>query len=796
MFKYFLNITLRSLSKKGMFPIINILGLSIGLAVVLLISLLVFNERSFDRGFAESKNIYRINSKLLAMMPGETFVTTANSMGPAVQDAVPEVVSAVRTYSGWLNMLVKEQPTDLRFMWVDEDFFRLFDTPFIYGSPEAVMSRPNAAAISEETAKRLFGNNNPIGELLAITGYNQPPMEIAAVFKDYPKNSSFGEFKAIAPFEHCFHQWVREPQWGNISFETFCLLSAGADTSLVNAKMRKTLLDATATAWEGNEFYYPVLQRLTDIHLHSSKYMGESLMTLQSDVEKVRMLFLLSIIILLVACINYMNLSTARAQKRSREIGVSKTIGAKRSEIIIRLTFETAIFTFMAFILAFAMAWLTLPVFNTLLGEQLSLQSALKPGFAGVALSIWIITTLLAASYPVIYMSGFPPLFAIKSQLMVNTSHAVVRKVLTVGQFAVAVVLIAWVLIIQAQIMFVSNKDLGYNTGNLVGFWIQDGNNNPILNDLRAESSVIMASSESSNVFQENSTSMLTRNADDKAGFPLTFVCADPDLIDVLQIKLIAGRHLPEQQQSGDTIMQVVLNRSAVEYLGITPEEAIGKRINIGFGSITEVCGVTENFHFESLHRPVNGYCFHNSPMMGDKNFILLRVKEGNLAEQLKTYEQIYKRHFPNRNFYPMYPGEHITKAYDGERRTGKIAIIFSILAILVACMGVFGLTAFMAEQRTKEIGVRKVMGASVLDIVHLFTNNYTKLLCISLIIAIPLAWWVGSQYLQNFAFRVSIGWWIFAVAALITVVLTLLTISMQAIKAAMKNPVEAIQSE
>jgi len=803
MFKFFSNITLRSLYKRGLFPIINILGLSIGLAVVLLISLLIFHEYSFDRGFKESKNIYRINSKFPASSSfgsGQIINVTSNAIGPAIEETIPEVISTVRISANEQNFLIKGNPVDISLTWADKDFFRLFDTPFIHGTPEEVMSRPNAVAISEEMAKTLFGNDSPIGETLtfAFNYFNQPPMEVVAVFKDYPVNSSFRDFKAIASYTHSFQTWMNELNWSGIGYETFCLLNANADTAVVNAKMRKTLVDAVSGDYGKevgeNWFFSPQLQRLTDIYLYSAEFGAWSLLKPISDIGKVKMMSLLSLIILLVACINYMNLSTARAQKRSREIGVCKTIGAKRREIIYRLTLETAIFTFVSFVVAFLMAWLTLPIFNTLLDKQLNIEIVLQPGFLGIALLIWMVTTLLTAAYPAIYMSGFPPIKAIRSQFAAKSSHATIRKILSVGQFAVAIVLIAWVLIIQAQIAFVNNKDLGYNSSNLIGFWTKDASTHAMLNDFRAESSVEMAACQSSNLFMQSRGNYIRKNSEDKTGLLLMYVAADPDLIDLLQIKLIAGRHLPEQQE-GDTITQILVNRATVEYLETTPEEAIGQRVP-GMLMPVEVCGVMENFHFQSLHSPIKGYGIVNHVQNWYKNFMLLRVKEGNLSEQLKTYERIYKKHLPNSTFDPQFPEQHIAKAYADERRTGKIAIVFSILAILVACMGVFGLTAFMAEQRTKEIGIRKVLGASVRDIVRLFTNSYAKLLCISLVIAIPAAWWVGNQYLQNFAFRIPLGWWIFAVTALVIVVLTLLTVSVQAIKAASKNPVEAIKVE
>jgi ABC-type antimicrobial peptide transport system permease subunit len=636
-------------------------------------------------------------------------------------------------------------------------------------------------------AKTLFGTANPIGE--TFLAENRQLMEVVAVYKDFPKNSSFWEYKMITPLiiDAQFTTWM------NAVYETFCLLPEKADTAQVSAKMRKAVTDATNEGW----WYYPVLQRLDEIHLHSAKF-HRSYTSSQSDIEKVKMLSLLAVIILVVACINYMNLSTARAQKRSREIGISKTLGAKRHELITRLYLESGIFTFVSFVAAFILFFMLLPTFNNLLGEQLQFVLAFRPLFVFVALLIWLITTFVAASYPALYLSGFPPLMAIRqSSISPKSSHAVVRKVLSIGQFAVAIVLIAWVLTIQAQIRFMNNKDLGYNPEKLMyitaGMSSRDTDLGPLVNDLKAESSVEMVSRHSSPFFS-GQTVTIAKDPDDHVGLSVTMQAADPDFIDIMQMKLIAGRPLPEWR-SGDTIIQVILNRAAVEYIEMTPEEVIGKRVRLFNYDANEVCGVVENFNFESLHSPVRGFGFHNIGMW-PKSVIMLQLKEGNLSEQLTIYEQIFKRHFPNEMFEPKFLDLEVANAYAGERRTNQVAIVFSILAIFVACMGVFGLTAFMAEQRTKEIGIRKVMGASVLDIITLFTNSYTKLLAISLVIAIPVAWWVCNEYLQGFAYRISIAWWIFVAAALITVVLTLLTVCIQAIKSALINPVEAIKTE
>ena len=789
---FFFKIILRSLSKRGVFQIINILGLSIGLAVVLLISLLIFNEKSFDRSFKESKNIYRINSYLTSRLAGETSATTANKVGPAMKSAIPEMFATVRLFSKNYVARIKEEPVRINIMWADEDFFRLFETPFLYGTPEAVMSRPNAIALSEETANHLFGATNPMGETFSLD--NNHLVEVVAVFKDYPINTSFAGCKMIAPFMHSYPASLHEQlNWSDINYETFCLLPAKADMASINAKMWKVSSEDAAETLS----FRPMLQRLEDIHLYSAKYLNGHTSS-RSDIGKLRLLSLMAIVILIVACVNYMNLSTARAQKRSKEIGISKTIGAKRHELITRLLSETGIYTFVSLIVAFVLAFMALPIFNNLLVEQLNFELAFKPLFLGIALLIWLATTLFSASYPVMYLSGLPPLKAIRQSVFSGkSSNATVRKILSVGQFVVSIVLIALALIIHLQTKFMYNKDLGFNPHNIIGIRppsSQESVISALANDYRMESSVEKVARESGFFLQGNGYSLF-RDVDDKTGKRLVTMRVDPDFIDLMQVKLIAGRHLNEKQPC-DSITQIILNRVAVDYLQMTPEEIIGTRVMTNIGEkITEVCGVVENFNFDPLNAPIFGLCWHNGHS-STNSMIVLRVKNGNLTEQLTTYKQIFKKHFPNDIFEPSFLESEIGKTYEGIKRINLVFLIFSVLAILVACMGVFGLTAFMAEQRTKEIGIRKIMGASLMDIIFLFINNYTKLLLISLVIAIPVAWWVGYQTLQSFAYRISIAWWILTVAALITIVLTLLTVCIQAVKSAMANPVESIKTE
>ena len=416
-----------------------------------------------------------------------------------------------------------------------------------------------------------------------------------------------------------------------------------------------------------------------------------------------------------------------------------------------------------------------------------------------------MVTTFVAASYPALYLSGFAPLTVIRQSVFTKgSSHALVRKGLSIVQFSVAVILISWVIIIQAQMNFVNNKDVGYSAEHVIGIkFPAQLNADALKNDFLAQESVLeVALSAGGFPLGENTgrplfktlTDMYESNQENNLALFMNKIT--PEAMDLLQIKLIAGTMLPERIP-GDTIPNIIINRKAVEYLETTPEEIIGKRLPFQFtkDEPVYVCGVVENFNFQSLHNPIAPFAFHN---WTDQRFgnLLLKVKAGNLSQQLQTYEEIFKKHFPNDLFEVRFPDQLMAKAYEEDRQTSSLVLSFSILAILVACMGVFGLTAFMAEQRKKEIGIRKVLGASVGSIVRLFTDNYLRLLALSLLIALPVAWWIGGKYLENFAYRISLAWWMFAAAALITVVLTLLTACWQAVKAATANPVNSIKSE
>ncbi len=802
---FFFKVFRRNLTRQGLFPLINIAGLAIGLTVVLLICAFIFNEYSFNKSFSNGNRIYRVNSYLTQVMAGRTISISSNALAPAVKDEIPEVEAAVSINVEQVVVKVNNTPFKVEhFCWADEDFFRLFDTPFIYGSLETVFSRPNTIAISESEARILFGDQDPLGETIMLD--NKQQMEVTAVYKDFPANSSFGDYQMIGHYKSSYQSWIRELRWSNLSFETYCMLVPGADASAVEDRMQLLIKKGA----EGS-FFQARLQPLDRIHLYSKDFMYSSYTSAPGDIKRVKMFSLLAVIILLVACINYMNLSTARAQKRSKEIGISKTLGAKRKSIILRLYSETGVLTFLSFVLAFVLAYLLLPAFNNIAGQDIHPGIILNPLFLSGVLSIYIITTFVAASYPALYLSGFAPLTVIRQAVFSKgSSHALVRKGLTIVQFSIAVILIAWVIVIRSQVNYMTNKDIGYNAHNVFGIPVGKlpgiSEFEALKNNYLAQESVSAVAFSQSFPFTVSTGNVLFKTMTDmhEAQKSDAFLMnstmfhasqASPEIIDVFQLKLIAGTTLPEFKK-GDSIISIIVNRKAVEYLETTPEEIIGKRIPANFfNESIYVCGVVEDFNDRSLHEPIVPYGFHNSKY-NNLQYLLLKVKDGNTSQQLQTYEEIFRKHFPNDLFEAEFPSILLAKIYEEDRQTNRIVLSFSILAILVACMGVFGLTAFMSEQCIKEIGIRKVLGAGIGSIVRLFTDSYLRLLLLSLVIAIPIVWWICSKYLESFAYRISLAWWMFAVAAFITIILTLLTVGALAIKAATANPVKAIKSE
>lgn len=794
MLRNYLKIAWRNLKSDSTFSIINVLGLSIGLAITILLFLFISHERSFDEMYAKKENIYRV---LLHTEDGrnEIWPQVPAALAPSVENSIPEIKAAARMlkHAFGAPAFITANETDFTensFYFTDPDFLDIFQIPFKKGDPNLALNRPNTIVISESTAKKIFGRKNPLGKTIILN--NEKSLEITGVFEDFPDNSTI-DANMLASFSST--GFYNDPSWGNASFETFFLLNDHSEIALTEQKIQQLL---NREVDKEDQWYSFSLQPLERIHLYSADF-TDSYSTRRGDINEVRNLSLLAILILIIACINYMNLTTARSQKRTKDVGINKTLGASTKNLILRFYIETGLITCIAVIIGVGLAILAVPVFNTVAGKNMGLELLYSSGFLTSLLLIWFITTLVAGSYPALHLSRFSPKSVLKPSFKKGDSASFIRKALVVLQFSTSVILIISVLVIYKQLTFIQNKNLGYNPENVIAIataGIQDKNRaNALANEFKALPNVSEVSFAQGFPGIEVSGRTLYKNNGSNGGISIQTNRTNGSVIDVLQLELLAGKPLPDTKADGDTLVEVILNKKAVDFLGYTPREAIGKKVQMQLGSNSYIVGVVENFNFSSLHVPIGAYAFSNSPREPVR-CLLVRFSTGILPQTMERFENTFKEVVPDSSFEYLFLDKNLETLYAAEQRTARIGLIFSVLAIFVACLGLFGLAAFTAEQRRKEIGIRKVLGASVFSITKLLSKDFILLVFLAFVIAFPIALWVMEKWLQDFAYRIELGWLVFFLAGTLAVVIALVTVSLQAVKAAISNPVDSLRTE
>tara|TARA_R110002126_G_scaffold277560_1_gene423486 strand:+ start:48510 stop:50894 length:2385 start_codon:yes stop_codon:yes gene_type:complete len=794
MFRSYIKIAWRSLKTNRLFSTINILGLSIGLATTLVLFLFILNERNYDSMYAKKDKIYRI---LLNTIDEdlETWSTAPSIIAPELQANIPEIAKTGRIlkhdFGGTAFVKIdNEVYTEDKLFWCDPSIFEMFDVEIIAGSGSENLNNPNTVLLSQSTAKRYFGNENPIGKFLTVDNRNK--FEVKGVFKDFADNSSLN-FNVVTPF--MMQNSAKNPTWDNASFETFVLFkSASVNTNTIESKIQN-IID-TNLKKEDQWFNFSV-QPLGRIHLYSSSY-GQTYLEDINDVNQITNLTALAILVLIIACINYMNLITARSQKRAVDVGINKTLGASKNNLIKRFYIETGLITAIAMILGGVFTTIALPVFNNLAGKSLSISSLFSFEILGFLLLIWFVTTLVSGSYPALYLSRFSPKEVLKPSNSKGGFANFLRKGLVVVQFSASVVLIIGVIIIHQQLEFIQNKNLGYNPENIIAIstaGIRGGESNRALVDAFEKLPNVSAVSRSQGYPGKGVSGRNLTKQNSKQNIGISTNRSEHNISDVLQLNLLAGKLLPIHKQRGDTLVEVVVNKTAVDFLGFTPEEAIGKKIDMQLGDNAYIYGVVDDFNFESLHSPIGAYAFHNRASES-KSYLLVRFSNDLLTESMTNFENAFKSVASNSAFEYAFLDSNLDKMYEKEQQTASVGLLFSILAIIVACLGLFALAAFMAEQRNKEIGIRKVFGASVAKIIQLLSVDFMKLVLISLVISFPLAFYFMSSWLQDFAYRIDISWTVFLIAAVLALLVTFVTVAYQAIKAAIANPIKSLRTE
>ncbi|WP_400077344.1 ABC transporter permease [Winogradskyella sp. R77965] len=794
MIKNYIKIAWRSLKTNRLFSAINILGLSIGLATTLVLFLFILNERSYDKMYTNSDRIHRV---LLNTTEDEieTWSSLPSALAPALKSNIPEIIESGRIlkhdFGGTAFIKAGDEVfTEEKLFWTDPSILEMFNVEIIKGSGSESLKSPNNILLSESTAKRYFGNENPMGKTVVVD--NRTTFEVKGIYKDFADNSSL-DFNVIAPF--MMQYAAKNPTWDNASFETFVMFnSTTPNVNDIESKIQN-ILDTNVKKDE--QWYNFSLQPLERIHLYSSSY-SDSYLDGLGDINQIRNLTALAILVLIIACINYMNLITARSQKRATDVGINKTLGASIKHLVTRFYIETGLITAIAMILGGLFATLALPVFNTLAGKDLDISSLFSLKILGFLLLIWLVTTLVSGSYPALYLSRFSPKEVLKPSGSKGGLVSFVRKGLVVVQFSASVILIIGVIVIHQQLEYIQNKNLGYNPENIIAIstaGIRGGENNRALVDAfeKLPNVSFVSRSQGYPGIGVSGRSISKPNSDQSIGVQTNR--SEHNIADVLQLNLLAGKLLPKNKQRGDTLVEVVVNKKTVDFLGLSPDEAIGKKVNMQLGNNAYIYGVVDDFNFASLHTPIGGYAFHNAT--GEpKSYLLVRFKNEVLAESISNFENTFKKVAANSAFEYTFLDKKLELLYEKEKRTASVGLLFSILAIIVACLGLFALAAYMAEQRNKEIGIRKVFGASVSRIIKLLSMDFMKLVLVSLVISFPLALYFMNNWLQDFAYRINISWTVFAIAGTLALLITFITVGYQAVKAAIANPIKSLRTE
>jgi putative ABC transport system permease protein len=808
MFINYFKTAFRSLLKNKGFTVLNGLGLTLGIATCLLIVFYVLDERGFDRYNEKADRIYRVNN--MVKFGGNEKVCAA-SPAPAAQalkSDFPEIEQVVRIQGSWGMRMKKgsQYIQENRVAYADSSLFSVFTLPMIDGNPATALRDPHSMVITEQTAIKYFNQTNVVGRTLLIK--EDEPYKITGVIRNLPAQShfQFDFFLSLSTLPSS-----REEAWLSNNFNTYVVLKPGADPARLNAKfpafIRKYMgpqlqdvLHVSFDAFEQNGNYYRFgLFPLTRIHLESNS--ADDLAP-NGNIEYVYIFSAIALFILLIACINFMNLSTARSASRAREVGVRKVLGSPRKYLIAQFLTESVMVTLTGAVLAVFLAWALLPLFNNLSGKTLTVSPHLFGQLIPILLIVVLIIGCLAGSYPAFFLSAFQPIDVLKGKLASGFKGGRLRSFLVVFQFAISFFLITSTLVVYQQIKYIQSRDLGYTRDHVL--IVQNtqtlGNQaQSFKHEIKQLSGVDNATLTSALPTAEygNSTSFFEdRGLDQKRAVHSQRWSVDEDYLPTLGIKLKSGRNFSAQMPTDSSA--VIINEAAAKLLSYTnplnqplyaPMDNFLKKI-----ATYHIIGVFRDFNFQSLRQNV-------TPMAlildEDRGALSIRIHAGaNIPALMAQVRDKWKGLSPNQEFAYSFMEEDFDGLYRAEQRIGKIFISFSSLAILIACLGLFGLVAYAAEQRTREIGIRKVLGAGISTIVRMLSTDFIKLVLLAILIASPLVWLAMHKWLQGFAYRIGISWWIFVIAGLIALLIALLTVSFQTIRAAMANPVKSLKTD
>lgn len=774
----------RTLLRNKTFSAINIIGLAVGMAGAVLLLLWIQNAFSFDQFHTKKERIYQVYSRDRSAGKIEVWGGTSHPVGPALKSGWPQIEEAVRMV--WVGaFILKREDIQLQTQGflADPGFFSLFDFPLLKGDPATALQNKHSIVLTEKTAYRLFGKEEAMGKIIRID--SNINFTVTGILKKLPNNTRF-DFDYLVPWSYMKEVGWENMDWTNTSIATYVLLKQGVTEQKANS-LFANLVKKNAANTTTEIFLHPMSRWQLWSRFENGKVVG-------GGIDIVRLLGIIAAFILLIACINYMNMSTARSEKRAKEVGIRKVAGAGRNSLIVQFISESMIIALVAGVLALIIAQSALGWFNRLSDTELTIPYT-HTGFWLAAAGFVTLTGILAGSYPAFYLSAFRPVKVLKGTFKAVHAMVTPRKVLVVVQFTFAIIFIICTVIIYRQILHVQQRDVGINMDKLAFVYVKGDiskNYRLIKNDLLnggLATSVTRTNSPVTDVWSyTDKYSWEGKDPQERMGF-VQFL-SDDDFTQTMGLKVLAGRDINTSLYPTDSTA-MLLTESAVKQMGL--QQPLGKVIK----SETKdwhVVGVISDFIPGSPFQPVSPIVLQGP----DKDWfgaISFRLKKGT-KEELEKLAQLFKKYNPDYPFEYYFAKEAHSNKFRGQQSTGELAAVFAALTIFISCMGLFALATYMAESRIKEVGVRKVLGASVSAIVTLLSTGFLKLVFISFLVASPLAWWMMHSWLQHFAYRIDIGWWVFGITGLISVLIAMATVSYQALKAALSNPVKALRSE
>ncbi|TMI65416.1 MAG: FtsX-like permease family protein [Bacteroidetes bacterium] len=812
MLKNYFKIAFRNLWKHKGFSAINIMGLASGLACFILIALYVADELSYDKYNEKANRIYRIDADIVFGGNNLHLAVSPDPMGAMLKKDYPQVEEYVRFYASSGNKLIKkgnEYITETNVAHADSTLFNVFTLPAVAGDTKTALNEPNTVVVTESTAKKYFGTTDVIGKNIETNDHTKTLYKITAVIKDIPKASHFN-------FDFIFSMDNVDYQWGTYlsnNFQTYIVLKPGTNYKefeknfdqiinkyiLAEAKQFMQINSMDDFRKAGNKLDYSLMP-LTDIHLKSDRYPE---LGVNGNIQNVYIFSVIALFVLLLACVNFMNLSTARSSGRAKEIGIRKVMGSEKNALVRQFLSESILTTIISTLIAFGLVALCISWFNQVSGKELSMVSLLQLKYLPFLILLPVIVGLLAGIYPAFFLSSFNPITVLKGKVNAGFRKSTLRNVLVVCQFTISIVLIIGTIVVYRQLNYIQSKRLGFNKDQVLiinGTNALGNNAIPFKEEIKKMAGVksgtfagfipISGYARNDNSFSKEAV------MDSKNSLNMQVWAIDYDYLSTMGMEIKTGRNF--SKEFGTDSNATIINETAAKLLGF--DNPIGKKLytffqNAGTQKLIyrEIIGVVKDFHFESMKQTIGPLSFRLEDSRWATAF---KISTTNIKDLIRNVESKWKAMAPGMPFSYQFMDEGFDNMYKVEQRTGKLGLSLAIIAILIACLGLFGLATYMAEQRTKEIGVRKVLGATITNVVSMLSKDFLKLVIISAVFAFPLAWWAMDKWLQDFAFRINIGWWVFIVAGVIALLIALITVSFQAIKAALANPVKSLRTE